>query len=65
MFREAANKKGGFDEHKQAQPGGAREEDRNEADERREEQPEPSRSTRGGQLEKLNFFSILQQIKLN
>ena len=56
MFREAANKEGGVDEHKQAQPRRPREEDRDEADERREEQPEPSRPTCGGrQLKKLNL----------
>ena len=59
-LREAANKEGGVDEHKQAQPGGAREEDRDEADERREEQLEQGRAASGGrQLKKLNpFFSI-------
>ena len=55
MFRKAANKEGGFDEHKQAQPRGTREEDCDEADERREEQLEPSSATGGGQLKKLNL----------
>ena len=56
MFREAANKEGGVDEHKQAQSRRPWEEDRDEADERREEQLEPSRPTCGGrQLKKLNL----------
>ena len=63
-LREAANKEGGVNEHKQAQPGGAREEDRDEADERREEQLEQGGAASGGrQLKKLNLFS--QSIKLN
>ena len=63
MFREAANKEGGIDEHKQAQPGRAREEDRDEADERREEQLEQGRAASGGrQLKKLN---ISQSVSFN
>merc|ERR1711862_725270 len=41
------------------QPGRTREENRDEADERREEQLEPGSATRGGQLEKLNLSQIL------
>ena len=59
-FRKAANKEGGIDEHKQAQPRGAREEDRDEADERREEQFEPGSGARGGQLKKLNFSQSIR-----
>ena len=55
IFRKAANKEGGVDEHQQAQPRGAREEDRDEADERREEQLEPGSGARGGQLKTLNL----------
>ena len=54
LNREAANKEGGVDEHKQAQPGGPREEDRDEADERREEQLEPGSAACRGQLKELN-----------
>ena len=63
LFREAANEEGGINEHKQAQPGRAREEDRDEADERREEQLEQGRATSGGrQLKKLN---ISQSVSFN
>merc|ERR1712203_1242164 len=55
---ESSAKEGGVDEHEQAQPRGAREEDRDEADERREEQFEPSSATRGGrELKKLKIIS--------
>ena len=40
MFRKAANKEGGIDEHKQTQSWRPREEDSDEVDERREEQYE-------------------------
>ena len=40
MFRKAANKEGGVDEHKQTQSWRPREEDSDEVDERREEQYE-------------------------
>ena len=55
LHRKAAHKEGGVDEHEQAQPRGAREEDRDEADERREEQLEPGSGARGGQLKTLNL----------
>ena len=62
LHRKAAHKEGGVDEHEQAQPRRAREEDRDEADERREEQFEPSSATRGGrELKKLkNNLNLLR-----
>ena len=55
MFRKAANKEGGVNEHKQTQSWRPREEDSDEVDECREEQYEQGRTACGGrEFQKLN-----------